>query len=176
MIALMAVGTVYALWSKTLYINGTVNTGTLDAVWSADDSWDSEPVEKDVSHIECYVDYVNDPSGETLAVEVVNAYPCIDYYQKINLENTGTIPLHIYSITFPVNQLPATCTVEILPLTAAEKTEEGLAGCKDIVVSTQLEPLETAWGKIHVHLTNDAIQSTTYYFTVNVNVHQWNEP
>lgn len=154
MIALMAVGTVYALWSKTLYINGTVNTGTLDATWTKNgDCWD-EPDDGTISYIDCEIS----PDGYTLTVTVTNAYPSHNYYCPIDLDNTGTIPLHISSIVTDTSGLPAGTTVEIQP------------GSPPIQVSTVLNPDLAAYGTLHVHITDAAAPDTTYKFTITVTV------
>lgn len=173
-IALAGIGVGFAHWSKTLTIDGTVNTGMLDVVWSADASWDTEPPEKDASSISCWVDYSADPTGETLAVVLDNAYPSIDYYQLVNLENIGTIPVHINSINFDVplcepDGAPS-LTVEMLPFDPSTGLPFELA----IVSSTQLHGGDTAWGVIHVHVEQCAQQDSTIYFTGTVNVIQWN--
>jgi hypothetical protein len=155
MIALMAVGTVYALWSKTLYINGTVNTGTLDAKWSKDGDCYDVPDDGDISFIECVIS----ADGYTLTVTVTNAYPSHNYYCPIDLENTGTIPLHIFSIGIDRGDLPAGATLEITP-----------AGPPNLAESTVLNPGLAAYGTLHVHITDAAAPDTTYKFTITVTV------
>lgn len=153
MIALMAVGTVYALWSKTLYIDGTVNTGTLDAEWSKGSCWDTESAGHDYSSISCEI------VGDTLYVTIMNAYPSIDYYCEIDIHNSGTIPLHISSIGIDRGDLPAGTALEITP-----------AGPPNLAESTVLNPSQQAWGTLHVHITDAAAPDTTYKFTITVTV------
>jgi hypothetical protein len=156
MIALMVAGFAYAHWSETLYITGTVNTGKLDAKMSAKESWDSEPDDKDFSSISCEVSE-NDP--KTLIVTVKNAYPCIDYYQKFDVTNIGTIPLHIVGFNVDPGTLPVNTKLEI---------------SMDNPLPVQVHPGESAYGKIHIHLDEDAAENTKYTFSVTIEVVQWN--
>ena len=81
----------YAMWSETVYIDGTITTGNVDIDFIAGMSWDSEAADKNVSSIACYVSA--DPN--VLIVTVTNAYPCIDYYQEFEIHCIGTIPVHL---------------------------------------------------------------------------------
>jgi hypothetical protein len=88
--ASLAVG--YAMWSKTLYINGTVNTGSVDAKWSpVVFQGDSEPTAKDVSRIACTIDPADDTK---LSVLVTGAYPSIWYACTFDITSEGTVPVH----------------------------------------------------------------------------------
>jgi hypothetical protein len=160
MIALMVAGISFAMWTETITISGYVNTGEVDVSWSVGDGYDSEPEAKDVSSISGTVSQ----DGNTLTVTVSNAYPCIDYYLPIDVSNTGTIPVIISDIVVDKGNLPTGCTVEILP-----DPNKDL----DIAEGTQIE--EAAFGLLHVHLTNDAVENGYYWFTVTVTVVQWNE-
>lgn len=152
--ALGSLGIGYAHWSKSLFIVGTVDTGSLDAILSVGDSWDTEIEGKDFSSIECHLDPMD---SQRLIVTVTNAYPSIDYYQEFDVTNTGTIPLHVAS-TDVSSGLPCG-TVEITDLTSA-----------------QIHPGESAWGIIHVHLCQDAGELATYTFGATIVCDQWNWP
>ena len=154
-ITLGTVGVAYATWFKYLYINGTVYTGTLGAVWSIEGARDSEPLEKDFSHIEGTID------GDDLYVTVYNAYPCIDYYLDINIYNSGTIPIHVYFGEM-YGSLFGYGTVEVVGLPVGN--------------FIQIHPGEYWYGTIHVHLEQNADMGATYYFYMNNYVVQWNEP
>ncbi len=153
-LALAMAGVAYAHWSETLYISGTVNTGELDVAITAGDSWDTEPYEKDVSSIRCWVE-ISDPY--TLWVEVKNAYPCIDYHQRFTVRNTGTIPVHLY---LTLGQHDPDITVEITGIPQAH----------------QLHPNEAITGQIHVHVEQGAEQGSSYNFTAEILAVQWNDP
>lgn len=144
-----------ARWYETLTISGTVNTGTVDAVLSADECWDTEPAEKNVSSISC--DLSED--GKTLNVKVVNAYPCVDYYCKFNVENTGSIPIKVWTMNIDRGTLPEGATLAI-------------SGPE---IPYQLEPQEAGYWTLHLHLDNTAEEGQTYTFSVSIDAGQWNE-
>jgi len=152
-IALGMAGYAYATWYKYLYIEGQVNTGTLEVGWSIDGARDTEPSNKDYSNITGYIE------DDTLYVTVENAYPCIDYYLDINIYNSGTIPVHVY---FGQMTGDLVGTVEVVGLPTGEYV--------------QIHPDETWYGTIHVHLAQEAQQGYTYHFGMDVYVVQWNEP
>lgn len=180
LVALMALSVSYALWFQTLYINGTVNTGTLDAQWSIHHAWDSEPEIKDYSNVTIVADEV-DPY--TLYITVNNAYPSIDYYAVVDLTNTGTIPWIVYSAELTTDEFPGEIGFVALdevngeiPFDDEEQAmlHEGLE-VAPILPGTQVHPGDSAWGILHVHLTNFAEENTTYTFSFKVVVEQWNE-
>jgi hypothetical protein len=162
MIALMLAGVSYALWSKTLYIDGTVHAGNVNAEIIAGSSWDTEESGKDVSSISCYVD----TGTGHLIVTVTNAYPCIDYYQAFSIHCTGSIPVKVQSITVTGNTIPASGVAEIIP----DPNQN-----PDIAVGLQLEQNDYAYGVVHVHLDNHAVQGATYTFNFEILLVQWNE-
>ncbi len=170
-------GVAYAHWSETLHVSGTVKTGELDAKWSAGPSWDTEPPEKDASSIECYLD-PEDGTGHTLIVEIKNAYPSIDYYQLIDLHNTGTIPLHVWSVDIDDGEMPDGATIEILDVDDVDVPDEfqdHVTSELDIKPCEQIHPGETAYGVIHIHLPQSAGQGTEYSFSATLITVQWNE-
>jgi len=168
MLALGLSGVGFAHWSETLYIDGTINTGTLDVEWSEEDNWDSELSGKDFSSITCEID---DTDPNLLHVTVSNAYPCIDYYNLVNIHNTGTIPVHVLGVNFtddnnldPNNPeadvwityySDENCTTQISP-------------------PVQLHPCEEMYALIHVHLNQHALEGHTYTFDAEIEAVQWN--
>lgn len=149
--ALAGVGASCALWSETLYIDGTVNTGILDATWSVEEWGDTEIEGKDYSCIDAWSE------GYTLFVTLTNAYPCITYWVAVNIENTGTIPFHIYWDGIIEWDFPGTVTFDPDP------------------TGEQIHPDEAWYGTLEIHLNNDALEETIYTFSTDLVVHQWNE-
>jgi hypothetical protein len=156
-LCLGAIGIGYAKWFDELTISGIVETGTLDAELSAHGSMDSEPAEKDVSYIHCWVDEFN---PKLLHVEVVNAYPSINYWQEFDIYNSGTIPFIVDNVTYNRGNLPADTDLRILGTGA---------------VGDQIHPGEAYWYDLWVHLNNDAGEGNTYWFTIEIFCTQWNE-
>lgn len=150
-LALAGASAGYAMWSETLYIDGYVETGELDVAWSIEDWGDDEIVGKDYSWIEAEI------IGYTLYVDIYNAYPCITYWVDVNIENTGTIPFHIYWDGIIEWDFPGTVTFVPDP------------NCE------QIHPGGFWYGRLEIHLNNNALEEMTYYFSTDLVVHQWNE-
>jgi hypothetical protein len=174
-IGLMLIGFSYALWYKYLVIYGTVKTGKLDA-WFTDYYWgDSQDEEGTIPVPEVKRIYTVDfsygelPSGEPdfefLNVAIDHLYPCIWIHVYFEVTNTGTIPLKFQYYFYQ----------------AGNNTGGPFPG--DVILTgnlygLQLEPGESAWGDVHIHLNNDALQDQplgTYYFVVYLMPVQWNE-
>jgi hypothetical protein len=152
-LALGTMGVGFALWSETLYIDGTVFTGELAVEWSQDVPYDNEPPEKDFSWAECYIEL------DTIYITIYNAYPSITYTIPIDIHNIGTIPMHVCGLVVTGGNLPACSTVTFPDW-----------------FSIQLHPSESEWGEITVHLCNEAEENMIYSFTAELTVVQWNEP
>ena len=152
-LALGTLGVGYAMWFEDLYIEGTVNTGELDANWSIVNFGDSEAADKNVSSVSATMS----PDGLTLYVTVTGGYPCIDYYVNFDVDNTGTIPFHI---------CPLDCTGTV-----------DFPGTLTITQPTpfQVHPNEHALGTISIHLDNTALENTTYNFACTMKAVQYNE-
>jgi len=178
-IGLMLIGISYALWSKTLVINGKVMTGRLDAEftsWFWNDTWEDyahvqhpispDYLDKRTYTVNIYPGVIDDtpfPDYEYLHVDIDHLYPCIWINIYFNITNTGTIPLKIqkYYVNASETNVPGDFVL----------TPNGLIG-------TQLEPNEYVTGDLHIHLNNSALQNKPlgfYYFKVYMEVVQWNE-
>ena len=164
LIALMVAGVSYALWDKYIYINGTVNTGTLDAIFEGPYTWtatynNGEPVpEAKLTGITVDVETTPD-DPETLLVTIDGLYPCITIHIGYFIKNTGTTPWIVNDVyVSPAAGFPGTVT-----LTPAD------------LVGTQVDAGISIPADLEVHLTNDADQEGTYSFSVTIHVVQWNE-
>jgi len=154
-IALMVVGTGFALWSKTLYINGTVNTGTVEAGFDnvmCNDNGIDPGYDKDVAS--CTVEVSQD--HQTITVTINNAYPSYSCDIDYDILNKGSIPVKIQSITI---NAPSEVTVEVT----------------GISVGDQIDPDQLIHGDLHIHVEQTAAQGATYTFTVDILLVQWNE-
>jgi len=139
----------YALWTQTLYIDGTIETGAISAEWIIQNCHDNEPVEENISDISATVE------ESTLHVMISNAYPTIVYTVEFEIYNTGSIPLLIYQ--FPID----TAIPGIISITN--------------VSDQQLLPRANIEGNITIELNDSAQPQTTYYFQVIYTLYQWNE-
>jgi len=158
MIALMLVGVSYAMWEKTITITGTVNTGKVD-VQFCNVAVSSDEVKK----VSSWTPVVTDP--EHITVTIDKAYPCIWYKIDADINNVGTIPVIIQSIT--VTGLP-------------DYAEYKLSGA---IVGTEIEQPGSLIGPDHVHfdieihLLNSPMtpMDSHFTFTVTINCVQYNE-
>jgi len=150
------VGAAYAMWDKSLYINGTVNTGIfhleIKSVASDDPPGTVDPgKDKDVG---CTTAKIG-TDKQTITVTIYNAYPCYEVYVHFTVHNDGTIPAKLQSIS-------ATAPGE-LTVTAWNSIGE------------QIDPCENKDNTIYVHVEQSAQQGSTYTFTVEFYYVQWNE-
>jgi hypothetical protein len=172
-LASLAVG--YALWSKTLYISGTVNTGTVDIGWSpVTFEGDSEPVEKDYSDIDCTI------IDDTIYVDVYDAYPSIWYACSFDVTSTGTVPVHFYPIEW--TGLPLTGVDVVLAGGAITGLDPAPAQQSPVpfdFAGVQLHQGDSQDLTIYVHFANEADlpQGTDNAITFSGTLvgGQWNE-
>ena len=147
-LALGTLGAAFALWSDTLFLEGTVGTGNIGLEWSQGDPYDNE--EKDISHAECTI------LGNTLFIDIYNADPCVTYTIPIDLHGTGSVPVHTSWTVIPGNCNPSWIT---------------MPNWGDL----QIHQGEDLFGDVVVHLDNTAEQGTLYSFSVVLDYWQYNE-
>lgn len=153
--ALGTMGVSYALWSDNLFINGTVETGSIDANWSVESVTDDET--KEFSEM-----LVVGDGTKTLDITITNAYPCVTYTLAWDIDCGGSVPIHfeppVIAQGFP-----------------GEFTFTDVSGVPIDWESVQLHPGDTMFGKLTVHLNNDAKEGATYTFSISLMFHQYNE-
>jgi hypothetical protein len=183
-LALATVGVGYGLWSKTLYIDGTVYTGVLDAglsikevdqsysfndgligngIWD-DDEWEG----KDIG--ECYAELI-DPW--TMEVTVTNGYPFFNCFVLYDVHNPGTIPFDLYGpdyfyggVFVGTGGLYTIDTPELHVNTFPPPCfEDGM----------QVDPGDEVLCSLHIALYQQAEMNATYTFQVKFFARQWNE-
>ena len=168
-LALGMIGGAAALWWERLNVNVNVHTGELDAALSVEGSGDNEvqlaqqageqnPEVKNVSDVQCTLS----EDGNSVIMTITNAYPGITYYCDINLENTGTIPFKVYSVSLTGN------------VTSVMTSDSGLVN-GTIVEGLQLHPGDSVVDRLSITLTNDAQENHQYTGILNIVVEQWNE-
>jgi len=176
-VLLAGVGVAYGLWSETLTIDGTVNTGEVDVGFSGPyvSEWvevngtaQIEPKEKD-KYAECDAWATDlDPKSdgkEGITIAVSGAYPSYHCAVKFDISNLGTVPVHITKPYAPKGSTnPSWVTVK---------------ACYPQWY--QLHPEKSAWAWILIHFTNKDYENGlvdengTYTFTFQVDALQWNE-
>jgi len=180
MVALCLAGISYALWSKTLYIYGDVDTGDLDAEiteWFCNDppgTLDPRPPgatypAKNVGWTICTID----PSDPQIAyLTIYNGYPSYRVHYSITIENTGNVPWTMQNIRVDGTPLPADVWVPI---------DIDSDGTNDIEfriidsVGEQKEPGESVETSLDTHILQGAHEDWFYEFTISFLLVQWNE-
>ena len=160
-LALGTLGIAGALWSDWLYIDGYVETGYIGAEWSLETCYDDEAADKDVSWISARI------SGDTMYIDVWNAYPSVTYTVIWDIHNTGTIPIHFDSPLFYTAGMPAGTTFTFVAYDAAGDPVD--------LYGYQLHPCDTMYGELTIHLDNDAEQDWLYGFYIDLEYGQYNE-
>src|SRR5262249_16209761 len=87
-VALGSMGLGYALWSDTLLISGTVNTGTLTMKFAAPANVGDNEGSTNVGTCTPAVS----SNGKTLSVTVGNAYPGYECHFDAVVKSEGTVP------------------------------------------------------------------------------------
>jgi len=156
-VALASLGIAFGLWSKTLYINGTVSTGSLHAELSVDAVTEYET--KDVGNCSATLGQTIQPN-DTLNIEITDAYPSYECDVRFDVHNTGSIPIHVNQPSLS-NANPGAVDVSLVDCYAE---------------NVQLHTSEMAYCTINIHVLQAAGMDADYTFSATVLVHQFNEP
>ena len=160
-VALGTLGVGFALWSDWLYIDGYVETGYIGAEWSIEYFYDNEE-KPEVSYVEAYL-----ISPTLMYIDIYNAYPSVTYTVGWDIHNTGSIPIHFDTPWIDYGNLPATTDFTFVAWNAA-------GGLVDLY-GYQLHPCEYLYGELTIHLSNDAVQNSSYQFYIDLQYGQYNE-
>ncbi|MDH3308213.1 MAG: hypothetical protein OEO77_11930 [Acidimicrobiia bacterium] len=170
LLALGSVGLAYGLWFKTLAIEGTVETGNVDAEWSFVGCFDIE--DKDVGTIDGFIDSV-DPAS--LHFEIGNGYPSYTADCEVEYTYTGSVPAHVEAIHFVPGDFTG-CAVNQSPTVGSF-----VASCDQATVTwanglcSQLHENDFLGSSLRVHVEQGAEQNAVYGFGVEVQLNQFNE-
>jgi len=91
LVALAGTGIAYGHWTSVAYVNATVTSGTLD-VQLSDEGIATNQVDKIVAKVS------DNLVGNTLYININNAYPMLIVNGTFNLYNDGTIPAALNGI------------------------------------------------------------------------------
>jgi predicted ribosomally synthesized peptide with SipW-like signal peptide len=149
-IALSALGVGYALWSDTLTINGTVNTGSVGIEWSPVTIRSDET--KPISVMDAWVS----ADGKVLNICITDAYPCVTYEIVTDIHCTGSVPVHLTGIN-----LNTPASADVVTVTPVAGTQ--LHYCDSVIVT------------ITIHFDNTLEQNSQVLITGDVMGHQYNE-
>lgn len=183
LVALASLGVAYGLWSKTLSVEGTVETGRLHARWDGaicieffDWPWPPEgtgEVEgKDVGETTVFID-PNDNNLLHLIIE--NGYPSYAVDCEVEYVNDGTVPWIIRGTTIePTSANLTNCTLsgnQTKTLECDQLTVVLVDG-----IGAQVDPGDGVASSVRVHIEQEAEENTQYLFEIKICVAQWNEP
>lgn len=172
LIALSVAGFVYADWTQTIYIDGTVETGEYCMGFTAcdcdDDGPDPRPNEgypaKDVASCTCDLQVEKGTHGtdicyERVVITIADAYPCYTCKVDITISNCGDIP----------------AAVDGLVQTTAPAAWVAISVSED-PVGEQIDPCGSLTFDLVIHIMQDAPSdgtgSTTFVYALYTK--QWN--
>ncbi len=156
-VALGSLGTGYALWTGSLYMDGTVGIGTENLGFSGD--WQFTPDAGDITTTcNCtFSDSDFDGDDETMQAEITVTGDSLSGTHSLSgeIKNTGTLPVKIDSVVFTYAS-PFTSIVESAP---------GVAG-------TILDPNDTITLDLEIEI--DAPAAGSWSFDVQLVTSPWN--
>jgi len=150
LLALGISGLAYAHWSQTIYIEGSVETGTVCVGWVDVDYEDYEYLGKDVGKVDARLEdlkgtHNGDNIYETLVVELDNVYPSYEAWIYVEIANGGSIPVNLVD-----------CDIEPV------SDPDNLLRFVDCWIDDgdwpdypQLDPCQTAWAVIGIHILQE---------------------
>ena len=192
-IMLSMTGVAVAHWSDEIYVEGTVEMGSLTMAFD----WYEPPIctefheeypggplvqgelcGKDVGYTECwYEDVIEDPHTEkwgyeTMVVEIHNGYPCYRAHCVFIVHNIGTIPLDIceFITTDPTGVLTWDPSLSALvdnegnPIITITHTN---------LIGEQIDPCNQEKSEFDFHIEQDAEECHTYRFEIAIVYSQW---
>jgi hypothetical protein len=179
MIVLGVAGFAYAHWEKIVTIDGSVTTGTLHVTPSF--------------HMEIHQDkpvasygYEVYPEENYMEVWLDNVFPELWAYGWIDLENDGSIPVHLVACDWEGNGTLS--IVYVGPVDGYELYEvyDGEALIANLYLSYnfpdatntdpfQIDPGSTAYIEFWLYFKEDLPQNAYYWFHIELTFWNWNE-
>jgi hypothetical protein len=197
-LALGTLGVGYASWTDTIFVTGTVDTGSVSIGFSKIST--SEPFgeieDKEVGEIDgsltgdikCQIEYAGVPVNVYEKAEFVmtNAYPCYQTAVFLDVACCGTVPVKITSLTITMVRVdPENPTTILETLTWVATATGGIfnnaAGetvfSIDVVnlVGDQLHQGEKDVLEFDMHVKQPAEQNAMYIITITITGTQWDE-
>jgi len=188
LVMLASVSVALAMWSETLRINVTVNTGEVDVVWSS--FWDNDTIEKpevplDVTKVYVEAEEYDDGGVIKLNVTIDNAYPCYNVSIYGNVSNIGTIPVKLLSATikYTINAEEQSISLPLNQWVDLDLDNDSKADINVFLEisndtdcdGTQIDPGSFDVYELTIHVKQDAKELTPYFFEIEMVFAQWNE-
>jgi len=173
MIALSLVGASYALWSKTITLDGTVQTGIVDkkivSVFCSDTGIDPGYT-KDVASCTAEIGI----GGDSASFILDNTYPSYNIDVTFKEKNVGTIPVKINDVLLTLSGPGGTVSIICMGLPCDLVTPE-MEVHYDDNFGVQIDPGVTVANSVNMHVRQGAVQGSSYALTVKERAVQWNE-
>ena len=194
---LTALGVGYALWSETLTITGTVETGTVNIDFSEGQftgAYDDESMEAngDVTPanggdpdttvenkgVGTCTETGNEAGDNSYTFTVGNAYPSYDCWVAFDIHYDGSIPAHVAVVSsgnMPEAALHWSCTYD--DDTADATAAVAISGGPEYLATQQLHDGAELDCVLRIHFTNDdnLTQGVTYTYGLSIQAGQYNE-
>ncbi|MEM0000269.1 MAG: hypothetical protein QXH02_04220 [Desulfurococcaceae archaeon] len=165
-VLLVTIGFALAMWSETLLVNVTVETGEVDvkfSEWYCSDTGPDPQAEgyhneegKDVASCNIEVEEYDDEGDPIkLLVTLSNAYPGYTVDVGLIIDNIGTIPVKLYNWDIEVDE----------PIGASLLIPE----------DTQIDPGGYAEYILRITIPQEAEENATYSLELTLVFAQWNE-
>lgn len=198
-VAIVGVG--YALWSETLWVDGTVHTGIVD--WGFQyctlldefppppmsgpgtiGDWTCDPGFLNVHRLQKNVAWGSATivdNGHAVDFQLDNVYPC--YFNALNLYpvNTGTIPIHIERVKIKdgAGNVVAELTESPAPIVNVDLNGDGAADVEILWgdnFGAQLHPGDPPVEiSMSIHVLQPCPEDADLKFTIELEAVQWNE-
>jgi hypothetical protein len=151
-------GVVYAKWSDSVNVTGTMGTYTFNDTLGVSLCW-TDPPGQSGTGVACWGvinNSVKQPDPDQMVIVVSKARKDVYYYCDFYIENDGTIPTRVQSIDIS-NASPAILDVQVL----------------GIGLGDYIEPGSNISGSVLARLKGDAGAGLDYQISVRVLVEQW---
>lgn len=194
-VLLAGVGVAYGLWSETLTIDGTVNTGEVDVGFANVDKYEGVAVngelevperEEKANAANCSYQILNrGTDGEILQVTTIGAYPSWHCFVEFDIKSTGNVPVHIMKPGAETKWGPAWDDLKV-ECGEEDQTTSTPTLCTNLTNCPTPSPEPEYWQlhrndtlhcKLTIHFTNnDAVaENSVYTFRYQIKAYQWNE-
>jgi len=148
-----------AMWSDTLKINATIETGEVKVKFSTFECVEEPEAEgKDVGSCTVVGEiFDGEEMPVKLKVTVSNAYPSYHVIVYFTVDNVRSIPVKLFSYEFVGVDAEALDVWLVIP------------------EDTQIDPGYSSPYELHIHVKQDAAENSTYTFELELTFAQWNE-
>lgn len=153
-VGLAAVGLGFAGWSQELFINGTVNTGSVDMEFQNCRAVQANGMNNAETTVNC-LDLNGDGMAETMQVNIQGAFPGHVAAVLFDVHCSGSVPVHIS---------------EILITEPGDNVEVSISG---IAVGDQIHPCESVPATLTARVNTN--QAGQYGFSVRITAVNWSE-